>query len=148
MLINVNWVHVINLKKVIQAKIDLNPIWIRQLGQSQLSNPSDMPCCTQYLSRCKHISFQCGIHVIMTSVNTNQPAVTNFSIKAVSIQMISSFNLLSLNPSEGKKGERYGVLSIHLFIHLAHNSVSAGLIHSKSSSVEPSRSVDVPCHGH
>ena len=25
-------------------KIDLNPIWVRLLGQSQLSNPSDLPC--------------------------------------------------------------------------------------------------------
>ena len=24
---------------------DLNPIWVRILGQSQLSNPSDLPCC-------------------------------------------------------------------------------------------------------
>ena len=26
------------------CKIDLNPIWARLLGRSQLSNPSDMPC--------------------------------------------------------------------------------------------------------
>ena len=24
---------------------DLNPIWVRLLGRSQLSNPSDLPCC-------------------------------------------------------------------------------------------------------
>ena len=25
---------------------DLNPIWVRLLGRSQLSNPPDLPCCT------------------------------------------------------------------------------------------------------
>ena len=29
---------------------DLNPIWIRLLGQSQLSNPSDLPCFIMFLS--------------------------------------------------------------------------------------------------
>ena len=27
---------------------DLNPIWVRLLGQSQLSNPSDLPCLFPY----------------------------------------------------------------------------------------------------
>ena len=28
-----------------QKIVDLNPIWVRLLGWSQLSNPSDLPCC-------------------------------------------------------------------------------------------------------
>ena len=31
---------------------DLNPIWVRLLGRSQLSNPSDLPC-SQKFHRCK-----------------------------------------------------------------------------------------------
>ena len=30
-------------------KIDLNPIWVRLLGRSQLSNPSDLPCSRSYI---------------------------------------------------------------------------------------------------
>ena len=28
---------------------DFNPIWVRLLGRSQLSNPSDLPCSKQYV---------------------------------------------------------------------------------------------------
>ena len=30
---------------------DLNPIWVRVLGRSQLSNPSDLPCLLSFLNK-------------------------------------------------------------------------------------------------
>ena len=34
---------------------DLNPIWVRLLGRSQLSNPSDLPCCILSLISLKFV---------------------------------------------------------------------------------------------
>ena len=38
-------------------KIDLNPIWVRLLGRSQLSNPSDLPCFSKLCVSHSFVSF-------------------------------------------------------------------------------------------
>ena len=38
------WGHPSNFKVTGWKVDDLNPLWLRLLGQSQLSNPSDLPC--------------------------------------------------------------------------------------------------------
>ena len=44
---------------------DLNPIWVRLLGRSQLSNPSDLPCCNSKMG--SHL-FSCPQAVTRNSV--------------------------------------------------------------------------------
>ena len=36
--------HLLNFNATLAKKLDLDPIWARLLGWSQLSNPSDLPC--------------------------------------------------------------------------------------------------------
>ena len=44
---------------------DLNPIWVRLLGRSQLSNPSDLPCLHQLKSKwCKTATVVLSDHVV------------------------------------------------------------------------------------
>ena len=44
-------------------KIDLNPIWVRLIGRSQLSNPSDLPCLDNTIFHLHFVSF-CDFEVV------------------------------------------------------------------------------------
>ena len=42
---------------------DLNPIWVRLLGRSQLSNPSDLPCWYMLLNFAGWRCYTCNLHL-------------------------------------------------------------------------------------
>ena len=58
-------------------KINLDQIWARLLGRSQLSNPSDLPCPTVMGSR----PFHCELNYCTTEYRRQWPSPTDFAIE-------------------------------------------------------------------
>ena len=50
---------------------DLNPVWVRLLGRSQLSNPSDLPCFVSTHTNIMQISITLRPHPLPTRCNDN-----------------------------------------------------------------------------
>ena len=84
---------------------DLNPIWVRLLGQSQLSNPSDLPCSPRHDKT-----------VTSTTVDrqlNDRPMIWQLTVLMQSLPVISK-------PCFGEKQKQKSTKNVTIFTIIAH----------------------------
>ena len=111
---------------------DLNPIWVRLLDRSQLSNPSDLPCFID-LHTSPHPPLIAWLECITQNFMLHNSPISQW--------------YLPLSPT-GWRGIVVTVRAGSCQTCGTHISATAWRIFSIQSSVELSRPVVVHCHGH